>query len=56
MKYCTKSKLKAMEKEYLLAKSTHIDHSNCKYRDLYKKLDFVKKVCGIWKTFEISNL
>lgn len=45
-----------METEYFAANGTFIDNSNYKYRDLYKELHLVKKVCGIWNNFEIWRL
>ena len=55
IKYVTKDELKTLEKQYMASGGLETDHlqSSTEYQVLYKKLQLIKKVLSIWKTFEI---
>ena len=53
LKYTTRDNLKSMEREYIVKKGLQLDQSNTKYKLLYKKLELVKTVLGVWSQFEI---
>ena len=48
LKYTTRDNLKSMEREYIVQKGLQLDQSNTKYKLLYKKLELVKTVLGVW--------
>ena len=55
IKYVTKDELKTLEEQYMARGGLETDHlqSSTEYQELYKKLQLIKKVLSIWKTFEI---
>ena len=53
VKYAQKDKLKALEKQCMAEKGELPTLHNSEYNDIYRQLQFIKRLLNIWKTFEI---
>ena len=53
LKYKTKEKLKSFEKEYVATHGMQLEESNTEYKQLYKRLELVKRVLSVWTQLEI---